>query len=49
MDILDFNFKLLSMDDTHRHKGSKQLLQPGRVVVLVDGVYLHFRLLEACG
>ncbi|EKM61427.1 uncharacterized protein PHACADRAFT_156677 [Phanerochaete carnosa HHB-10118-sp] len=39
-DIVEYNFRLLSMDDSHRSKGSKQLLQPGRVVVLVDG---HFR------
>ncbi|GJE86219.1 antiviral helicase [Phanerochaete sordida] len=39
-DIIDLNFRLISMDDSHRHKGSKQLLQPGRIVVLVDG---HFR------
>ncbi len=36
--IVDYNFQLLSLDESHRRQGSKKLLQPGRVVVLCDGV-----------
>ncbi|PSS29697.1 hypothetical protein PHLCEN_2v2845 [Hermanssonia centrifuga] len=37
--IVDYNFQLLSLDESHRRQGSQKLLQPGRVVVLRDG---HF-------
>ena len=37
-DVIDYNYRLLSTDNDHRHKGSKQLLQPGRVVVVNDAV-----------
>ena len=37
-DILDFNYRMMSFDEARRRKGSKQLLQCGRLVVLVDGV-----------
>ena len=37
-DITDHNYLLMAKDDEHRHKGSKALLQLGRVVVLSDGV-----------
>ncbi|KIP11764.1 hypothetical protein PHLGIDRAFT_99229 [Phlebiopsis gigantea 11061_1 CR5-6] len=38
--IIEYNTQLLRIDDSSRHKSSKQLLQPGRVVVLND---THFR------
>ncbi|KAJ3556495.1 hypothetical protein NM688_g1996 [Phlebia brevispora] len=40
LDVIEYNYRLLATDNNRRHRGSKQLLQPGRVVVLNDG---HFR------
>ena len=37
-DVVDYNFRMVAADDSHRSKGSKQLLQPGRIVVLNDVV-----------
>lgn len=41
VDIVERSYNLLKTDDGHRHKGSKQLLQQGRVVILNDGVCLR--------
>ena len=37
-DIVDYNYRLMNRADEHRRKGSKALLQTGRIVVLLDGV-----------
>lgn len=39
--IVDYNTQLLRLDDSTRHKGSKQLLQSGRIVVLNDTVSIY--------
>lgn len=38
LDIISYSSQILRMDESHRKKGSKQLLQPGRVVILSDDV-----------
>lgn len=37
-DVVDYNSKLIAIGNNYRHKGSKQLLPQGRVVVLSHGV-----------